>query len=755
MSRQPSAAWLAEAEASADDTFDDLTPPGLALGDLALRPIWIAWRLEPDTDPAKPERKVPYAATGTGAGKVNDPKTWGTRAQAEARAAKLLQSGRKGGVGIVLGTMPGDPQARIGGIDLDTCRDAKTKILASFAAETLARIPSYAEVSPSGSGVKVLFTYQAGDLDALKAAFGKDAMGKSWKHGTGHHPPAIELYLGKRWFAVTGDRVPGSPPDLRQISRDTLLELVRVHGPAFAAGTQPKPQARKSKDESRSGRALALAGKVRRRGGTCDQFEEALLADPGLAAWAGDSRQVDRTWARAGDGIGDLAGFAFNEDGVALAFVARYRHELRWDYDIGRWHRWTGGRWQVEKGQLAFDYARKTCRDLGALGLLDSETKPLAKAATASAVERFARADRAMEVKSDIWDCDALALGTPDGTVDLTTGRLRSARLEDFITKLCSVSPEKLYDPGLDHPQWTAFLAQATGDDQGLIRFLQQWCGYCLTGETTEHALLFIYGPGGNGKSVFLNTLKGILGDYARVAAMETFTESMFASHSEELARLRGARLVCVSETEEGKAWASGRVKNLVAGDTVTARFLYQSHFEFKPEFKLTIVGNNKPVLNNVDPAMRRRMNIVPFTRTPTTVDPDLESKLQDEWPAILAWMIVGCVDWKANRLVRPQIVLETTADYFETQDTFGQWIEERCELGRSNAESNARLMADWGRFAESSGERNRITPRAFADRLRSKGFEPIKNTDGIRGRGFRGLRIGPCASDARSEDDL
>ena len=159
--------------------------------------------LEPDTDPAKPERKVPYAATGTGAGKVNDPKTWGTRAQAEARAATLLQSGRKGGVGIVLGTMPGGPAGTHWRSRPRYVRDAKTKILASFAAETLARIPSYAEVSPSGSGVKVLFTYQAGDLDALKAAFGKDAMGKSWKHGTGHHPPAIELYLGKRWFAVT------------------------------------------------------------------------------------------------------------------------------------------------------------------------------------------------------------------------------------------------------------------------------------------------------------------------------------------------------------------------------------------------------------------------------------------------------------------------------------------------------------------------------------------------------------------------
>ena len=166
-------------------------------------------------------------------------------------------------------------------------------------------------------------------------------------------------------------------------------------------------------------------------------------------------------------------------------------------------------------------------------------------------------------------------------------------------------------------------------------------------------------------------------------------------------------------------------MKNLVAGDTVTARFLYQSHFEFKPEFKLTIVGNNKPVLNNVDPAMRRRMNIVPFTRTPTTVDPDLESKLQDEWPAILAWMIVGCVDWKANRLVRPQIVLETTADYFETQDTFGQWIEERCEVGevkrRIQRQADGRLGGGLRRAAASvTGSPPAHSRTAFAVRALS-----------------------------------
>jgi putative DNA primase/helicase len=119
--------------------------------------------------------------------------------------------------------------------------------------------------------------------------------------------------------------------------------------------------------------------------------------------------------------------------------------------------------------------------------------------------------------------------------------------------------------------------------------------------------------------------------------------------------------------------------------------------------------------------------------------------------------MIAGCLDWQANRLVRPKIVLDATAEYFENQDTFGQWIDERCEIGRSHVESNARLMADWGWFARGSGDANRITPRAFADRLRAKGFEPVKNlntSDGKRGRGFKGLRLRESV-DAQDGDDL
>ncbi|MBA3516556.1 MAG: DNA primase, partial [Rhizobiales bacterium] len=158
----------------------------------------------------------------------------------------------------------------------------------------------------------------------------------------------------------------------------------------------------------------------------------------------------------------------------------------------------------------------------------------------AGGVERFCRSDRTFAVTSADWDRDALLLGTAEGSVDLRTGNLRAANPADRITNVAGVAPA----PVAKCPLWLAFLDQTTGSDTQLIRFLQQWCGYCLTGDTREHALVFVYGPGGNGKSVFLNTVTGILADYATVAAMDTFAASPTDRHPTDLAMLRGARLV-------------------------------------------------------------------------------------------------------------------------------------------------------------------------------------------------------------------
>ena len=141
-----------------------------------------------------------------------------------------------------------------------------------------------------------------------------------------------------------------------------------------------------------------------------------------------------------------------------------------------------------------------------------------------------------------------MLLGTPEGVVDLRNGRQRAAKPDDGLTKATAISPSR----NADCPLWTRFLGEASGGDEEMVRFLRKWSGYCLTGDTREHALAFIFGPGENGKSVFLNVLTAILAPYATVATMDAYIAAKGERHSTDLAMLRGARLVTASETEEG-----------------------------------------------------------------------------------------------------------------------------------------------------------------------------------------------------------
>ena len=447
---------------------------------------------------------------------------------------------------------------------------------------------------------------------------------------------------------------------------------------------------------------------------------------------------VDRSVQRHGQKVVGLA--KLTEDDIALAFIAAHGAELRFDHTRGAWFQWSGRAWRQDETKLAFSWARRVCR-MGANGATtDNKETTLKKAGTAAAVERFAQSDPAVAVTSALWDRDAFLLGTPGGTVDLRTGQLREANAEDFITRLTATTP----DMAMACPLWLAFLEEATNRDQGLIRFLQQWCGYALTGDTREHALLFIFGSGGNGKGVFLNTIAGIMGEYCTIAAMESFAASQGERHPTDLAMLRGARMVYASETEEGRAWAEARIKSLTGGDPITARFMRQDFFTYTPAFKLTIIGNHRPVLRNVDDAARRRFNMAPFIHTPERPDRQLEAKLRAEWPAILRWMIEGCLDWQANGLVRPTSVAAATAAYFSEQDIVHQWVEECCDRGATRSDTMAGLFRSWSDYALANGEKPGTT-KWFSQTLGRLGCEPVKNTPQQNGkRGFMGIAVKP-----------
>jgi putative DNA primase/helicase len=321
--------------------------------------------------------------------------------------------------------------------------------------------------------------------------------------------------------------------------------------------------------------------------------------------------------------------------------------------------------------------------------------------------------------------------------LDLETGVMRPSYPLDYCTKIAGAYAA---DPGTPHPLWDAFLKKVTAGNTELIGFLQRFLGYCMTGHVSEHVLVFLYGKGANGKSVFVNTVTRIFGDYAAVAPMEMFVTSKFDRHPTEIARLKGVRLMTAYETQRGRAWDEAKIKNLTGGDPLTGRFMRGNFFDFKATHKVLIAGNQKPTLRVVDEAIRRRFLLVPFTvQIPEAErDRDLAKKLEGEWPAILRWMIDGCLEWQRGGLRVPQVVRAATEEYLTDQDAMGEWLE-ACIISEHDVFTlTAKLFGSWKNWCDKRGL-EAGTETAFADSLKDRGY--IKDRRKY-GRGFKGVRL-------------
>jgi P4 family phage/plasmid primase-like protien len=392
------------------------------------------------------------------------------------------------------------------------------------------------------------------------------------------------------------------------------------------------------------------------------------------------------------------------------------------------WLTWANTHWQYDEKGEAEMATQALCEQAASERAKPQEQNRIRSRHTREAVQREAQ-PLFSRVNVKGLDKDTMLQGTPGKTVDLRSGALREPQREDYITKLTAVSPDAATAP----KRWLRFLDEITNKDKELQTYLQRVFGYCLTGDTSEHVLFFLYGTGANGKSVFVNTLLGILGDYGAVAPMEMFTVSRTPQGTSSLAALRGARLVAATETEAGSRWAEAKLKAITGGDPITARFLYQNDFTYTPQFKLMLSGNHKPRLHNVDEAMQRRIHLIPFVVTipANKRDKNLPAELRKEWPGILQWAVEGCLAWQREGLRAPQAVLAATKDYFEQQDVLGQFLDAATVSVKNAKMASGDLYLPFKRYADERGEF--VYPqKEFSQKLEDRGYT-LKKTNGVR----------------------
>jgi putative DNA primase/helicase len=433
--------------------------------------------------------------------------------------------------------------------------------------------------------------------------------------------------------------------------------------------------------------------------------------------------------------------------GNAKRFAAWHGADLRYVSEWG-WMRYDGTRWTPDTTGETVRRAVLTARKMldEAQALHGSEREQLAKWALKSehgaridAMVRLARAELAIVAEPGQFDRDPLLLTVQNGTIDLRTSELRAHRREDLITKLAPVR----YDPAAPCPRWLAFLEQVMCGDQDAIGFVRRAVGYTLTADTREQCLFLLHGHGANGKGALTRTLEAMLGDYATTADFTSFQVRHSDGPREDLAALTGARMVAASEGSEGRQLAERLVKALTGQDTVKVRHLYGQPFTFRPQFKLWLSTNAKPTIRGTDDGIWRRIHLIPFNRTISKSEQDhaLEPALQgDELPGILRWAVDGCAEWLERGLAVPKEIEAATGAYRDEMDTFGQFLDDQCELDPTASEAASALRerhnAGVSRFEQ-------LTANRLAQVLKARGFKSVRGNRGVR---WVGLRLRPAS---------
>lgn len=516
-------------------------------------------------------------------------------------------------------------------------------------------------------------------------------------------------------------------------------------------------------DQSDSGIDFSLACQLAVNGHSGSDIEAAVRAsrrEAGLphrpesyfASTIGKALTLQETDSLAQEGLTDT--------GNARRLERLHGADLRFSHSLGRWFVWNGCRWSEDTSGEIMRRAKTVSADLfrEASEELDDDDarRRIAKFGFASQSERslkamisLARSEGRVPVDHEDFDADPLLLNTPRGIVDLTAGKL----LPHDRAAMCSKVTGGGFDPDARSELWESCL-ETWLPDPSVREFMQRAVGLSLIGEIREHIVILMLGVGANGKSVFIEAVRHALGDYAMQTPTETLITNRDTGIPNDVARLRGARFVSASESEENKRLSEAKIKSMTGGDRLTARHMRGEWFDFQPQFTLFIGTNHRPTIRGTDDGIWRRIALVPFDiQIPEDQrDPELPRKLRTEAEGILSWAVEGTRKYLETGLQIPGAVRARTAEYRDEEDVIGQFIEDQCELSESAEIPVKRLYEAFCDWAGLNHERA-CTKNEFSRRLKARGFKGDRTS---AARIWLGIRLLPdCYVDDFLEQQL
>lgn len=503
------------------------------------------------------------------------------------------------------------------------------------------------------------------------------------------------------------------------------------------------------------------------------------------------NRDAGRSWLPSPNDVASkfvLECLATDSEGDGMLFAALLENRLLYASSNGSWYLWREHLWRRDTLELVLGLVRYVTERYGEeilaleekieqskaenddedhkvfarawnkkIDLLQKKIKALRQERGRNACIKFAHTHfgNPFAIEGNEFDKNPWLLGVKNGVVDLRSGIRYDGEPNQLVSKQCACNYTSLDECQAD--DWHQFLEEIYNGDEEIITFVQMLFGYALTGLTSEHIFPFFLGRGRNGKSLLINAIVRVMGDYAAVIPSELFLKSNQPRSANQtdpaIMKLEGLRLAVSSEVEEGARFSSQQVKRLTGGDTLEGRNPYDRELRnFDPTHTVLMIGNHEPVPPSGDPAFWDRTFLINHPvrfvkhdpdedKLERLADQDIENKLEGMDEQILCWLVEGCLMWQANgkKLTPPASVLKATEDYREDADWIGQFLDACCDRVDKDTGSTTLYLAFVVWYRENLNAKKNQTPtqRFFGQKLKALGeFPSTRKGDGIYYKG-------------------
>ena len=721
-------------------------------------PQWVGFFRTPAKD-GKTTKKPVNVRTLYGASSTN-PETWGTFEQAVNAIGKTAKVGESQGKIEGIGFVFAPPYC---GIDLDHVINADTGEINRQALDIINTMESYTEISPSGTGIHIIY---------------KGEIHKEWKckknSGLGNGSD-IEMYQQGRYFTVTGNRFNDKEIESRERHAELIYKAYMQDEEKPKPAVQPsksKPLTMTDKDIMDKAMNSSNGMKFARlfNGDTSDYDNDDSRADMALcsmlAFWCNkDISMMDRIFRQSKlmrekwdekhgrDTYGNITmekavescmntysptapkdddfsvnignfqpkrNYSLDDTGNAERMSDMFHEVIRYNYTDKKWMLYDKIKWIYDNSGIIYHLIDKSVEAMQAekewyiqqdkenndenqtrFKTWEKHYKKSRSNNSKKALEK--EVQHYVPITPNNLDRHKMLLNSPTGVIDLNDFSVRKATPKDYFTKSVNAN----FDKNAKCPLWDKFLERIFDGDKDLIRYVQKVIGYSLTGSTAEQCAFFLYGTGRNGKSTFLDVIRELFGDYARNIQPETIMIKNNNGINSDIARLKGARLVTTVEPNEGLRLNEGLLKQLTGGDIITARKLYAEEFEFKAEFKLFMATNHKPIIRGTDLGIWRRVHMIPFTVVipENEVDRQLTEKLMQELDGIFIWALRGVAMYHKEGLKMPTAVQQAVDEYKKEMDVVSRFLDECTEKAIAKSVKASELYTVYVNWCKQNGE--------------------------------------------------